>query len=149
MSLIGVTCSLKSVETITEPLDENLGREQFRPRRGQLKSEREAVEPLTELRDRFRCGDFRPHRLGSLAKQHHGVGADERRKVELRLALYAQRLPARGDKAQGGSGCRELSRADGQRPGEGARRCRRWLVNPSMEQQSRDSPSLHAFCTRF
>ena len=52
--------------------------------------------------------DVRPHGSGAFAEELHRVVVNERRKVELRLALNTQRLAARRDEPQRGSGGREL-----------------------------------------
>ena len=114
MALLGVARALERVEPVPEALEERLGREQLRPGRGELDREREPVEPVAELRDRGGAGDVRPHASGALAEELHRLVAHERREIELRLALHTQRLAARRDQAQRGSGGHELGeRASG------------------------------------
>ena len=111
--LVGVPGALQYIEAVTEPFEELLRCQQLRPCRRELESEREAIQALAEFRDCFRCADFGPHRLRSLAEQRHRLVADERRKVEFSLALDAQRLAARDDEAQGRNGCHELGEGTG------------------------------------
>ena len=97
MALLGVTRPLERVQPVCEPVEEHLGCEQLRAGGGELERERQTVESVAELRDRSRGGDARSHGPGALAEELHRIVVNERREVELRLALDAQRLAARRD----------------------------------------------------
>ena len=113
MPFLGVARSLQRVEAVGEPVEERLGREQLRPGGGELERERQAVEPFAELHDGVRGGDVGPHGLRALAEERHGLVADERREVELGLALDPQRLAARREQPQSGDGGDELGERTG------------------------------------
>ncbi len=60
MALVGVTSALQQVEAISEPLEQQFGREQLCTGGCELERQREPVESLAELADRR----VSPRRLG-------------------------------------------------------------------------------------
>ena len=60
-------------ERRVEPLEKPLGREQLRPRRGELDGEREAVEAAADLLHRRVGSDLAPDRPGALDEERGGL----------------------------------------------------------------------------
>ncbi len=73
-------------ERRVEPLEEPLGREQLRPRRGQLDREREAVEAAADLLHGRVGSDLAPDGVGALDEQRGGLLLRKRLEPVLVLA---------------------------------------------------------------
>ena len=86
-------------ESIGETVGDLPRRERPQPRGRKLEREREAVEALTQLRDRTECLvvqlEVAPHSSGPLDEEAHRVGVGKRRDLEDRLSRNAERLEAR------------------------------------------------------
>ena len=109
---------LEQVETLSKAVEQLLGAEHRRPRRGELDREREVVEPPAQLLDRRRS-----LHAGPLAEERDSLLGHERRQRVLALAADSQDLAARHHHARD-SGTRPAARTARERPRPRVRSCR-------------------------
>src|SRR5207248_7591606 len=100
VSLLGIAGSLEGVESVTEPLEKLLRRQQLRSCSRELEREREAIQALAQLGDGLGGVNLWTDGPRPLAEKRHRLVLDEGRKIELDLALDAQCLPARRKEPQ-------------------------------------------------
>ena len=101
MSRVGISLR-REVEPCAEPLEKRLGREQLRPRRGELDRERQVVEPGAELVHGGRRCQLGPDGARAGDEELAGLVRGQRREIELRLGADAERLAARHEQPQAG-----------------------------------------------
>ena len=95
VALVGVARALEQIEARVEALEQRLGREELRPRGGELDGEWQMVEARAELGDVLVSSEIRAHRVRTFHEQRNRLRSCERRQIQLRLAVDAQRLATR------------------------------------------------------
>ena len=148
VSLLGITRSREEVESVPEPLEELLGREQLCTGSGELESKGQPVELQAELDDGGGGVDLVPHGLGSIAgrarrrprRRGEGGRAGPRRWMRSASRLVANSrsagtaaMSSDSGRAASGRSCSRLSQHDVRAPFADARGDRSRICRPRAE----------------